>query len=137
MSYAPYDPNSLWRFFVRTDNGKPVRINDPLKFRQHDWSFDSSGVYGQETCDSVLSANELAAFEYESFPPWKPPYTSNSSNGGDITIVTSDGWAKAPATQDGGHPGVLYYFVGPGLGDPSDGRVGGWVLCGPDVKARQ
>jgi len=35
--------------------------------------------------------------------------------------------------MDGGDPGLLYYFVGPGVGQAGNGEVGGWVACGPDV----
>lgn len=133
MSYSAYDPNTLWRFFVRSDSGKPVRATDRLKFRQHDWGGDASAPLGYQTADCVLSADGLAAYQYESFPPWRGPYTDNPGNGGDIGVLTADGHLTLVATMDGSDPGVLYYFVGPGIGMPADGRVGGWLIAGPDV----
>lgn len=136
MAYASYSPAGLWRFFVRKKpNGDPFRDTDRLTYRQRDLPF-AGWPSGQETSDCVLSASGYASFDYESFPPWVGSYTSQGGNGGDVIIVTSDGWAKAVATMDGGRPGQLYYFVGPGLGEPGDGRIGGWVVAGPDVAVR-
>jgi len=64
------DPNGLWRFFVRRyANGRSVQVTDALTFRQHDWPWDQVSPLGQETCDSVLSTDGFASFQYESFPP--------------------------------------------------------------------
>jgi hypothetical protein len=136
MTYQRYQdsPDGLWRFFVRLRaDGSPVLFSDSLEFRQHDWPFPGFSPLGQETCDSVLSPDGYASYQYESFPPWQPPYTAQGGNGGDIIVVGPDGYARAVATMDGGHPGLLYYFVGPDVGLPSDGRIGGWVISGPGV----
>lgn len=136
MTYQRYqdNPNGLWRFFVRRSGMSPVSIDDALDYRISDFPEPGiTGPAGQETCDCVLSADGYSAIECCTFAPFNPPISSNAGNGGDVQIVTNDGYAKIAATTDGGRPGVLVYFVGPGIGMAANGSVGGWVTCGPDL----
>lgn len=132
-----YDnPNEwLWGLCAMGRSGRQWIVDfDFLSPRRHDWPSNNSGALGQECCDSCIITQPAAApvsgvcaMQRLTFSPWGPT-RPNSGDGGDINVVTSDGWLKIIATQDGGHPGLLYYFVGPGVGQPDDGRVGGWVL---------
>jgi hypothetical protein len=133
MSYQSYfaDPGGLWRFYVRQHpSGAPILTTDPLTSRMRDRPFPGFPS-GQETCDCTLDPSGYwSTCGWESFPPWGS-YVPGG-DGGDIAIVTTDGYAKLPATQDGSQP-TLYYFVGPGLGQPGNGEVGGWLSAGPDA----
>jgi hypothetical protein len=82
--------------------------------------------------DCALNSQLPCALQYKTFPPYGD-FGSNPSNGGDVLVVTSNNWIKVIATSDAGRPGRVYYFVGPGQGMPADGRVGGWVIAGPDL----
>ena len=129
MSYQGFWQGSdLWQYLIRYD-GRSLWSTTFLPQRM----LDPPGSGSQECCDCVLdAATGKMALQFESFPPYQN-LGDSLGNGGDILVVTSDNWIKAIATQDGGHPGELYYFVGPGLGMPGDGRVGGWVIAGPDL----
>jgi len=129
MSYqGVWQGDWRWSFLLRYD-GQPLWDTSWLTQRITDWPGSSS----TECIDCVLDSNTgRAALQYKSFPPFGS-FSSDPGNGGDVLGITDDGWIKAIATSDGGHPGQLYYFVGPGTGMPADGRPGGWVIAGPDL----
>lgn len=131
MSYAGiWQGSPLWSYLVRYD-GDPLWSTSWLTQRM----LDPPGSNSTQCCDCVVDATTgQMVFQFESFPPYWHVGDS-PGNGGDVLVVTSDNWIKAIATQDGGHPAELYYFTGPGLGQPADGRVGGWVIAGPDLGA--
>jgi hypothetical protein len=128
VSYQGFWQGSpLWTYLVRYDGG-PLWDTTWENQRLFDWPTTTD----VECIDCVLNSQLPCALQYKSFPPYEN-FSSNPANGGDILAVTGDNWIKAIATSDGGHPGALYYFVGPGLGMAGDGRAGGWVIAGPDL----
>jgi len=129
MSYqGVWQGDWRWSFLLRYD-GQPLWDTTWLNQRLTDWPGSSS----TECIDCVLDSNTgRAVLQYKSFPPFGS-FASDPGNGGDVLGITDGGWIKVIATSDGGHPGQLYYFVGPGAGMPADGRPGGWVIAGPDL----
>jgi hypothetical protein len=128
MSYqGPWQGSPLWTYLVRYD-GDPLWDTTWERERLSDWPTTTS----TEHIDCVLSSRLPCALQYKTFPPYGN-YNSNPGDGGDVLVITDDNWIKAIATSDQSLPGEIYYFVGPGLGMPGDGRVGGWVVAGPDL----
>lgn len=130
MSYAGvWQGSPLWSYLVRYDSNGPLWSTSWLSQRM----LDPLGSNSTQCCDCVIDAvTGQFAIQFESFPPYWHVGDS-PGNGGDLVCLTSDNFIKAFATQDGGHPSGLYYFCGPGEGQPADGRVGGWVIAGPDL----
>jgi len=140
MAYSNWYGNlALWSYLVQGYSGPQCAIDVlPIAPRRHDWPSEGSGPRGQECCDCVLMTQPpgptagAVAIHYESFAPQFGGVGTEGGNGGDLLCVTSDGWIKAFATEDGGRPGQLYYFVGPGFGMAGAGP-GGWVISAPDI----
>jgi len=130
MSYQGFWQNDWrWQYLVRWD-GVVLWETTTLEERLCDWPNPGS----EQCCDCVVSAQTgRFAAQFKSFPPYLGPVQDGAGDGGDVLVITDDGYVKIIATQDGGHPGQLYYFVGPGVGQPGDARVGGWLIAGPDL----
>lgn len=127
MTYANYfNASPGWEFLLQGKSGRADLLDiDPIAPRRHDWP--SLGfIRGEVLCDCCMMTQPpgptsgAAALHFFSFNPFGSAIPSRG-DGGNICVVTDDGWLKIIATQDGSRPG-LYYFVGGGA--PQDG----WLL---------
>lgn len=114
--------NPLWSYLVRYDGG-PLWSTSWLAQRLLDPPNPSS----QQCVDCVVDAGTgLIAIQYKSFPPYQK-LSDSTGNGGDLLCITDANEIYIFATADGGHPGQLYYFVGP--------AGPGWLIAGSDLNS--
>jgi len=95
---------------------------ETVKYRKHDLPAPA----GYQISDCTLLPDGTVPCEF-SYAPFGPLVIRNG-DGGDLHVVT-DGVARIELTQDGGRPGILQHFVGPGCGGD------GWVSFRDDVRS--
>ena len=102
-------------------NPVQMTVDTPRTWRRGDYgnTTDVNGIY--QAVDAVASASgQTAIFDWDfarssgavgpNGEDWsKPTFTPSRGDGGETYIVYPNGMISAPATQDGGTPGVQYF----------------------------
>jgi hypothetical protein len=103
----------------------PMTAATPLTYRRGDYGNvgNPQGIY--QLVDAVLSASGGSAILDWDFSGYGPAYggakfTPKRGDGGEIYVVGGDGVVRAPATEDGGTPGVQYFC---GVADGGTGWI--------------
>jgi hypothetical protein len=120
---------------------RPMKEDDVVRWRKHDWGGAEGPAAGWQASDAVLANRDGIPFVDQTFDFGAPAtddsrrpdafYRFDANDGGDAIIV-ADGTASVFLTQDGGSPG-LQWFIGPDCGGSGLSRYLSWVLFRSDA----